>query len=135
MPTARCNLAVVYSKNALVVAGGQMCKLLIKSVEILNTASKQWSSVSSLPGHLDYPSATIWQDYVFIHLRKSGSKENSVYKCSLEKLILSEPIYDSFYMGGNCFFASQLSSFVTVDGHVLAVGGEKANGDYSINIY
>ncbi len=110
------------------MAGGQTTKLLINTVEILNTVNRQWSSVSSLPEGIDYPSATICRDYVYIHSRK-----NSVYKCSLEKLVLSQPcaaIWEEITS-----LSVSYSSFITVNGHLLSVGREEANGDYTTNIH
>lgn len=134
MPTARCNPAAIYANNTLVVAGGQTSKQLLKTVEVLNTANKQWSCVSSLPGGIDYPSATICQDDVYIHSGKIGGKENSMYKCSLEKLVLSQFSCSAIWEEINSLPVSY-SSFVTINGHLLAVGGEKANGDYTVNVH
>ena len=131
MPTKRCYPAAVYAKNALVVAGGHNAGWLA-TIEILNTVNRQWSSVSSLPVNMYYPSATICGDYVYIHPRTNDQEKNSVYKCSLEQLVQSQS--GSAIWENITSLPVSWSSLTTVNGHLLAVGGVKAN-DRTNNIY
>ncbi len=131
MPTKRTNSAVVYTNNTLIVAGG-VDNQSLTTVEILNTVNRQWYSVSSLPVAMSDPSATICGDNVYIHPHTIGQEKNSVYKCSLEQLVQSQP--DSAIWKKITSLPVYHSSLVTVNGNVLAVGGLEAN-DRTINIY
>ncbi len=131
MPTKRYNTAAVYTNNTLVVAGGDNAWSLT-TVEILNTVNRQWSSVSSLPVKMNLPSATICGDFVYIHPRNNDQEKNSVYKCSLEQLVQSQS--GSAIWENITSLPVSWSSLTTVNGHLLAVGGVKAN-DRTNNIY
>ncbi len=127
------NTAAVYTSNTLVVIGGYSFKPL-NTVNILNTVSRQWSSVSSLPVTVNHPSVSICENYVYIHPRASSGKEmNFVYKCSLEQLFQSK--FNSCIWENITPLPVNFSSLNTVNGHVLAMGGQEANGEYTINIY
>ncbi len=132
MPTSRCFPVAVYANNTLVVAGGNNSRWLT-TVEILNTASRQWSSVSSLPVAMSNPSATICGNYVYIHPRTKDQEKNSVYKCSLEQLVQSQS-FPSIWEKIISLPVSN-SSLVSVNGHLLAVGGEEAYENRTNNIY
>ena len=132
MPTKHTNPAAVYANKTLIVAGGNIVGQLLTTVEILNTANRQWSSVSSLPVGMNCPSTTICEDFVYIHPQTSNQEKNSVYQCSLEQLVQSQPrsaIWDKIPS-----LPVSFSSLITVNGHLLAVGGQEANDD-SNNIY
>ncbi len=133
MPTQRQMPAVLYTYNTLVVAGGRNSGLSLNTIEILNIVNRQWSSVSSLPVETNVPSATICGDYVYIHPRTNDQDKNSVYKCSLEQLIQSQP--SSAIWEKITSLPFNYPSLVTVNGHLLALGGEEANDDYTIDIY
>ncbi len=104
--------------------------------ESLTIVDRQWSSVSLLPVAMGLSSATICGYYVYIHPYTGISRQekNSVYKCSLEQLVQSHPrsaIWEKITS-----LPLSCSSLVTVNGHVLAVGGREANGkDSTINVY
>ncbi len=139
MPTKRLNPAAVYAKMMLVVAGGQIDLLKFSNiVEILNTRTEkqQWASAKSLPMKMNAPSATICENYVYIHPRALADdpEKNSVYKCSLEQLVQSQPslaIWENFTP-----LPISNSSLVTINGHLLAVGGENLcdNEDKKIRV-
>ncbi len=132
MPTNQCNTAAVYTNNTLVVAGGYNARWLT-IVEILNTVNRQWSSVSSLPVEMDHPLATIYGDYVYIQTRTRtyGQEKNSVGKCSLQQLVQSQP---SLAIWEIASLPVRFSSLVTINVHLLAVGGIEANDHTTNNI-
>ncbi len=122
MPTKRCYPAAVYAENMLVVAGGETTgQNPSPKVEILNTASRQWSEVSSLPKGMFAPSAIFCNSQVYVHARIGN---NEVYTCSLKKLVESKPA-DSVWKKITSL-PLHYSSLVTVNGQVLAVGGREA---------
>ena len=133
MPTKRWSPGAVYPNNTLVVAGGYRAKHL-NTVEILNTTNMRWSIVSSLPVPTNNPSTTICGDYVYIHSRAYADQEKySVYKCSLRQLTqsqLSSAIWEKIAP-----LLVMWSSLVTINGHLLAVGGLDSNGDNTKDIY
>ncbi len=134
MPTERRGPGAVYANNTLVVAGGFGNSNYLNTVEILNTTNMRWSIVSSLLVPTDFLSTTICGDYVYMHSRTSDDQENySVYKCSLRQLTQSQPssaIWEKIAPLPVCY-----SSLVTVNGHLLAVGGEDSNRDKTKDIY
>ncbi|XP_064399665.1 probable serine/threonine-protein kinase drkD [Halichondria panicea] len=128
MPTKRRVPGAAYANNTLVVAGGYYDLNYFTTVEILNTVNMQWASVSSLPAPTPRPSATICGDYVYIHPRASDDQEeHSVYKCSLRQLTQSQPSSAIWEKISHWPFSR--FSLVTVNGHLLAVGGRDSNRD------
>ncbi len=125
MPTKKYTPAAMYANNTLVVAGGINSGRELTTVEILNTVNRQWSSASSLPVGMDHPSATICGDFVYIHPRTNDQEKNSVYKCSLKQLVRYRP--DLIIWEKITSLPVTRSSLVTVNGHLLAVGGEKVH--------
>ena len=119
MPTKRWGPSTVYANYALTVAGG-FCKTRLTVVEILNTVSKQWSSVCSLPFSTSGPSASTCGTYIYIH-SQSESEEYSVVRCPLVALALSTP--SSAIWERTASLPVRGSSLVSVKGHLLAVGG------------
>ena len=131
MPTRRWTPGAVYANNTLVVAGG-WCGSNLNTVEILNTANMRWSIVSSLPVSTN-DSITICGDYVYIHPRTNYQDKYSVYKCSLRQLTQSQPssaIWEKIFP-----LPVSRSSLVTINGHLLAVGGWDSDRDNTKDIY
>ncbi|XP_064405539.1 probable serine/threonine-protein kinase kinY [Halichondria panicea] len=133
MPTRRRGPGAVYANNTLVVAGG-FCDLMnLNTVEILNTVNMQWSIVSSLPVPTHQPSSTICGDYMYIHSRTIDQEMYSVYKCSLRQLTQSQP--SSAVWEKVVSLPVSYSSLVTINGHLLAVGGWDSKRDKTKDIY
>ena len=127
MPTKRELTAAVCSGKALVVAGGQgewWTKLT--TVEVMDTDTLMWSTVSSLPHPLYDASAAVCQGTVYLVGGFCYSKK-SVFTYSLAenhpawRLSTDLPVTDS-----TCF---------TLNGQLVAVGGQDSDGKYSNNIY
>ncbi|XP_064404351.1 probable serine/threonine-protein kinase kinX [Halichondria panicea] len=136
MPTRRRGPGAVYANNTLVVAGGFYDTNWLTVVEIMNTANRQWSTVSSLPVPIEHPSSTICGDYVYIQPRTSFSDDEekySVYKFSLRQLTQSQP--SSAIWEKISPLPVSNSSLVAINGHLLAVGGVDSNRDRSKDIY
>ena len=134
MPTRRRVPGAVYANNTLVVAGGFRDSKYLNTVEILNTANMRWSIVSSLPVPTNQSSVTICGDYVYIHPRADDDQEKySVYKCSLRQLTQSQP--SSAIWEKIAPLPVSYSTLVTINGHLLAVGGKDSNRDNTKDIY
>jgi len=127
MPTKRWLPGAVYKHNSLVVAGGVNGDQL-STVEILNTTSRQWSSVSSLPVAMHQPSTCVHGEHIYITLSAGSDVWEywSIMKCSLAALVKSEPSSKEWEM-----FASlpvRSSALSSVNGHLIAVGGLGSGG-------
>ena len=84
MPTKRYRSSVLCTETALIVAGGMaMDRLSLKSVEIMNIATKQWSTAADLPLPVTYAPATVCGDQIYI------LGESRMYACSILTLIQS----------------------------------------------
>ena len=144
MPTKRALTAVVCSGKALVVAGGvtrgeggKFVKLTM--VEVMDTETQQWSTVSSLPQPLIEPSATVCGDSIYLVGRKEQQRyyTNSVFTCCLSALLQSRTVVP---LAGNCSVWNTIndlplkSSTCVLNGKLLAVGGKDQGRDTN-NIY
>ena len=92
MPTKRCLTAAVCSSRSLVVAGGvgEGYKYL-STIEMIDTETLQWSTISSLPHPLGQSTVTLSgrQVYMLGGFVQSGKRSKSVFTCSLAALLQS----------------------------------------------
>ena len=113
--------------TALIVAGGNERYLNPKTIEVMNTATKQWTTaLSDLPQPLAYAynEAVICGDHIYI-LRRSY---NVMYTCSIRSLV--QPYLKEKVLGIWKEVAAppvKHTSFVSVRGLLLAIGGEDTN--------
>ena len=121
MPTKRLNPAAANTPTHLVVAGGrQSIGSSMATVEVLNTETLQWSTVSSLPEEVPYPRMTTCGGSIYL-----ANGGNTALSCSVEDLLKSTNSSD----GGSVW--TRLASIptpwssrlATLRGHVLAIGG------------
>ena len=79
MPTKRYGSTAVYTGTALIVAGGWGSESSSIKIELMNTATKQWSTAADLPQPMgEYPQATICGDHFYIL-----GRSNVMYTCSI----------------------------------------------------
>ena len=133
MPTKRYGCTAVYANHAFIVVGGSKQDFhgtSLASVEILNTISKQWSTVSSLPLPTHLPSVSICGECIYAILNAS------VVRCSLFSLAFSTPI--PVIWEEIASLPVEGSTLVSVKGHLLAVGGrsttEQAREIHQFNV-
>ena len=91
MQNARCGMAVASNESVLVVAGGKWEWDRLATVEVMDIATRTWSTVASLPYPLSHGSATICKDVLYI----SGGEDQitstkSVLKCNINQLVDSD---------------------------------------------
>ncbi|CAI8035303.1 hypothetical protein GBAR_LOCUS19829 [Geodia barretti] len=115
MPTPRKSVACVTTEEALVVAGGTVNGVyMVGIVEVMNTNTKEWATVASLPQGSMFLSAALFQDALYIRNR------TSVFTCSIPDLLHPQR------MGSLWKEISSLpedsSTLVAFGGHLLAVG-------------
>ena len=92
MLTERRNPAAVCSGKSLVVAGGQReWHTKLSTVEVMDTDSLKWSTVSSLPHPLSDASATVCGGSIYLVGGDDQTNQGvkSVFTCSLNDLLES----------------------------------------------
>ena len=95
MPTKRYQVSALCIGTALIVVGGEkgdiIYRVILQSVEVLNTSTHQWHTATELPHPLTASSMTVCGDRIY--LLGGGDKDamftQSVYSCSLTALLLS----------------------------------------------
>ena len=90
MPTKRSEVSTLCSRAALIVAGGFDGRALT-TVEVMNTETLQWSTVTDLPESVHGASSIIHNDHMYIlgGFDKNSDTTKAVYTCSLTTLLLS----------------------------------------------
>lgn len=130
MPTRRYLTTAFCNKTSLIVAGGLSGNVLLKSVEVMDRPSKQWSTATDLPLPLTRCSTCLCGDRVYVlgGMTVNFGSPASVITCSLRDLL------DSCHPGINrrarpCIWnrVADLpvcdSTCVSVNSRLLAIGG------------
>ena len=134
MPTPRSHGACVTTEQALVVAGGAVKGLSEKVdiVEVMNTNTKQWATVASLPQKSMYLSVALFDDSLYI--RGSGT---SVFTCSIPDLLHPQQRGSQHpnVWKEMSSLPMRRSTLVAFGGHLLAVGGDTALNKPTSNVY
>ena len=131
MPTKRESSTALSTGTALIVAGGRMKdSSLLKTVEVLNTTTKQWSTVADLPQPLCDAPAAVCGEYIYI-LRPS---ESNMYTCSILTLVQSSKLFLASLRNRDAGVWKALAappvtqtSFVSLHGRLLAIGGNDSD--------
>ena len=137
MPTERYSVSTLCNGTALIVVGGMNgYRLVLKTVEILNTSSRQWYTALDLPQSLDISSMIVCGDRIYliggedIHIDDKWT--TSVYSCSLSTLLMSQrsrtasPLSQSSTNDTWTRVADLRvtgTTGVSLHGHLIAVGG------------
>lgn len=136
MPTQRAAPAVICAPNTLIVAGGRDGRnISLSSIEILNVASRQWSSVRSLPFAPSKLSISLHNDIIYIATEATASEGEKfvVLKVSLESL---ESHNLSLVQWENITsLPVRNTSLVNLNGHLLAIGGKDSIGSRNKGVY
>jgi serine/threonine protein kinase len=131
MPTKRESSTALTSGTALIVAGGRTRdSSLLKTIEVLNTTTKQWSAVADLPQPLCDAPAAVCGEYIYI-LRPNESK---MYACSVLSLVQSSKLFlASLWKRGTGVWMTLAAppvtqtSFVSIHDQLLAIGGNDSD--------
>ena len=141
MPTPRSSAACVTTEQALVVAGGVGAGGYLDTVEVMNTDTKVWTKVASLPEKCSSLTATVFGDRFYLAGGITGmfNASKSVFACSLPDLLPPDTLGSRLQR--QTLSPSQnvwkkvsslpvtYSTLVSFSRHLLAVGG----GDDSRN--
>ena len=128
MPTKREFPAIASTPTRLVVAGGtrSLVRENMTTVEVLNTETLQWSTVSSLPQKAFSHQMTTCDGCIYL-----ASSNSKVFSCSMEDLLKSTNSSDGVWTRLASIPTSEWSSLTALSGRVLAIGGE--DGRFSAN--
>ena len=138
MPTKRSSTCTVSTSEHLVVAGGVLRRSIHSDkVEVMNFETLAWSTAASLPHPYSRASATICGDQLYMLGGHSKESTNtfSVFTCSLTRLMQScdNPVHSVWNQITNS--PVSYSSCATVDGELVAVGGEDAEYKTTTAVY
>ena len=91
MPTKCRWTTALCTKTVLIVAGGAQTRDVLKTVEVMNIATREWYTAADLPEGLFSVSATLCGDRIYMLGGKTEFYDlsRSVYTCSLSDLIQS----------------------------------------------
>ena len=151
MPTKRYWLAVISAQNYLIAAGGRGVRRRIveaetlSTVEVMNIATREWYTAASLPEPVCDMSATVCGGRLYLlgGFYKNMNTTQVVFTCTLDSLLHSchqpsqtpphtneagvwQRIADVPMVWSTC---------TTLNGRVLAVGGEDSHGTPTANVY
>ena len=91
MPTKRRWTTALCTKTVLIVTGGARTRNVLKTVEVLDIATREWYTAADIPEGLYSVSATLCGDSIYMLGGKTEfyGLSKSVYTCSLRDLIQS----------------------------------------------
>ena len=84
MPTKRSNATAICTVNKLIVAGGEgRCERVLETVEVMDTATYQWYTATSLPEPLWRSSATVTEGRLCMlgGINHNWNATHAVYTC------------------------------------------------------
>ena len=145
MPTPRHNTTCITTEQAVVVAGGNAGDDILDTVEVMNSSTKLWTTVSPLPQKLVHFSGIACGDTLYLaggysYIGRSMSK--CVFTCSLPDLLQPKTIGSRIRQaisGSKWKTVSSLpvtfSTLASLGGHLLAIGGHDDSGKPSNYVY
>ena len=146
MPTKRSCTTSVSTDDMLIVAGGIESRptgnRTLRTVEVLNLSARQWHTAESLPEPVYNASGQVCDGRVFI-LRGNQTcvSSSTVISCSLPALHQScswrssraEPSPQCPVWSTVAELPVKSSTCVTIDNHLLAIGGVLAQSDPNVS--
>ena len=147
MPTERDEAAVLSTITHVVVMGGASWGWFINTTEILNIETKQWSTASPLPYKIYKATTTLCGETLYLMGGYTDSNDNhSVISCQLRDLLEQSTLSIQRQPSSSTATHSKVwqnipdlpvwtSACATIQGHVLAIGGEDKQGKSSSVIY
>ena len=130
MPTKRWGSTALCTGTTLIVAGGKIKDLSpLKTVEIMNIETKQWSTAADLPLPVAYATTAVCGDQIYI------LGESNMYTCSVATLIqscmsfLASLLWNRGTGVWNKVAAPPVkrTTSVSIHGRLLAIGGKDSN--------
>ena len=139
MKTRRCNATTLCTEAFLIVAGGVTTdRRVLKSVEVLNLDTHEWSVAADIPIPLYSASLVTNEDRLYIvgGSDKDGEAVQTIYRCSLIKLLPQAHGRQPTKRGLKKVWKSRKiadipvtdTTCVVVQGRLLIIGGMNWNG-------
>ena len=146
MPTKRCWPAVISAQNYLIAAGGvRGVAKTLSTVEVMNTATREWYTAASLPEPVCWMSATVCGGRLYLlgGLDKYINPTQVVFTCTLDSLLHSchQPSQTPPHTNEAGVWQRiadvpmTYSTCTTLNGRVLAVGGRDSHGTSTTDVY
>ena len=145
MPTKRCWPAVISAQNYLIAAGGVGVAETLSTVEVMNIATREWYTAASLPEPVCDMSATVCGGRLYL---LGGEDKNYrptqvVFTCTLDFLLHSchQPSQTPPHTNEAGVWQriadvpTTYSTCTTLNGRVLAVGGEYSHYTRTTDVY
>ena len=146
MPTERKCLTVISAQNYLIAAGGVgVGWRVLSTVEVMNIATREWYTAASLPKAVQHMSATVCGGHLYLlgGRDKSTNSTRAVFTCTLDSLLhLCHPpsqtpphTNEAGVWQRIANVPMVLSTCTTLNGRVLAVGGEDSHVTPTADVY
>ena len=151
MPTKRCWPAVISAQNYLIAAGGMRVGRRVveaealSTVEVMNSAIREWYTAASLPEPVYLMSATVCGGRLYLlgGLYKNMNPTQVVFTCTLDSLLHSchppsqTPPHTNEAGVWQCIADVPMmwSTCTTLNGRVLAVGGSYSHYTRIADVY
>ena len=147
MPTKRYDVCALCIGTALIVVGGKKENNMdLKTVQILNTSTRQWHTATDLPHPLSCSSLTVCGDCIYLLGERDKDMKwiHSVYSCSLTALLLSGRsglirARSRSSSSDRWTRVAELpvvrSTAVSLRGQLIAVGGMDPHGQHTADIH
>jgi serine/threonine protein kinase len=122
MPTKRRGSTALVTRTALVVVGGKtMERSVLNMVEVMNIATKYWSTAAALPQPVTSVPAAVCGDQIYI------LGEHNMYTCSVTILILSQSLNRLAVWKEITAPPVTETTSVSIHGRLLAIGGRDSD--------
>ena len=146
MPTKRWWPTVISAQNYLIAAGGWgVGYTVLSTVEVMNIATREWYTAASLPEPVYRMSATVCGGRLYLlgGEDKKGNPTCAVFTCTLDSLLHScHPPSQTPPHTNEAGVWQRIadvpmtySTCTTLNGRVLAVGGEDSHGTPTADVY
>ena len=140
MPTKQQYLTVISAQNYLIAAGGLGEGGVLSTVEVMNIATREWYTAASLPRPVYHVSATVCGGRLYL---LGGSPNHVVFTCTLDSLLHSchppsqTPPHtnEAGVWQRIADVPMECSTCTTLNGRVLAVGGEDSHHTRTADVY
>ena len=139
MPTKRYGVTALCTGTVLIVVGGTNNDQDLKTVEVMNTETCQWSIAADLPEPLNGSSFAVCGDHVYQlgGWDKNNKQTKSVYSFSLSRLLLScgsKPLGSTLSLSVKGSVWNRIadlpvtcSTCVSAHGQLLTIGGNDSD--------
>ena len=145
MPTKQYWPAVITAQNHLIAVGGWGVGGFLSTVEVMNIDTQTWYTAASLPEPVQLMSATICGGCLYLlgGWNKNDNSTRAVFMCTLDSLFHScqQPSHTASHTNEASVWQRiadvpmWCSTCTTLNGRLLAVGGEDSSGIHTADVY